>query len=142
MGDVTSYTLHNLQPGTTYDVKVLAQYTGGTSAPLVGQGTTRTYIQSRFLRFMSELCTVFNESLSDLSVYLNVTNIETYNVGHDTFCIKWTPHRAATSYRIKLNPVDRKSARMLVLVYTELSYILRKHGGFLIKQVLPIRSLC
>ncbi|XP_028252836.1 collagen alpha-1(XII) chain isoform X3 [Parambassis ranga] len=82
VGDVTSYTLHNLQPGTTYDVKVLAQYTGGTSAPLLGQGTT---------------------------LYLNVTNIETYNIGHDTFCIKWTPHRAATSYRIKLNPLDPSS---------------------------------
>uniref|UniRef100_A0A3B4YI22 Collagen type XII alpha 1 chain n=1 Tax=Seriola lalandi dorsalis TaxID=1841481 RepID=A0A3B4YI22_SERLL len=81
VGDVTSYTLHNLQPGTTYDVKVIAQYTGGMSTPLDGQGTT---------------------------LYLNVTNIETYNVGHDKFCIKWTPHRAATSYRIKLNPQDRQ----------------------------------
>lgn len=43
------------------------------------------------------------------TVYLNVTNIETYNVDHDKFCVKWTPHRSATSYRIKLNPVDRKS---------------------------------
>uniref|UniRef100_A0A4W6EWK5 Collagen alpha-1(XII) chain n=1 Tax=Lates calcarifer TaxID=8187 RepID=A0A4W6EWK5_LATCA len=82
VGDVTSYTLHNLQPGTTYDVKVIAQYTGGMSAPLDGQGTT---------------------------LYLNVTNIETYNVDHDKFCIKWTAHRAATSYRIKLNPVDPSS---------------------------------
>uniref|UniRef100_A0A669FBK5 Collagen type XII alpha 1 chain n=1 Tax=Oreochromis niloticus TaxID=8128 RepID=A0A669FBK5_ORENI len=81
VGDVSSYTLTNLQPGTTYDVKVLAQYTSGVSAPLIGQGTT---------------------------LYLNVTNIETYNVGHDKFCIKWTPHRAATSYRIKLNPADRQ----------------------------------
>uniref|UniRef100_A0A669BGH9 Collagen alpha-1(XII) chain n=1 Tax=Oreochromis niloticus TaxID=8128 RepID=A0A669BGH9_ORENI len=82
VGDVSSYTLTNLQPGTTYDVKVLAQYTSGVSAPLIGQGTT---------------------------LYLNVTNIETYNVGHDKFCIKWTPHRAATSYRIKLNPADPSS---------------------------------
>ncbi|XP_041832449.1 collagen alpha-1(XII) chain isoform X2 [Melanotaenia boesemani] len=82
VGDVTSFTLTNLQPGTTYDVKVLAQYTAGMSAPLVGQGTT---------------------------LYLNVTNIETYNVGHDKFCIKWSPHRAATSYRIKLNPADPSS---------------------------------
>lgn len=43
------------------------------------------------------------------AVYLNVTNIETFNVDHDKFCIKWTPHRSATSYRIKLNPVDCKS---------------------------------
>lgn len=43
VGDVASYTLHNLQPGTTYDVKVIAQYTGGLSAPLAGAGTTRTY---------------------------------------------------------------------------------------------------
>lgn len=47
---------------------------------------------------------------SSFSVYLNVTNVETFGVEHDKFCIKWTPHRAATSYRIKLNPVDRKSS--------------------------------
>ncbi|XP_066534099.1 collagen alpha-1(XII) chain isoform X2 [Hoplias malabaricus] len=79
VGDVTSYTLHNLLPGTTYDVKVYAQYDAGLSGALTGQGTT---------------------------LYLNVTNVETYNIDHDKFCIKWTPHRAATSYRIKLNPLD------------------------------------
>uniref|UniRef100_A0A671SI91 Collagen alpha-1(XII) chain n=1 Tax=Sinocyclocheilus anshuiensis TaxID=1608454 RepID=A0A671SI91_9TELE len=79
VGDVTSYTLHNLLPGTTYDVQVYAQYDGGVSKPLTGQGTT---------------------------LYLNVTYLETYNVGYDRFCIKWAPHRAATSYRIKLNPLD------------------------------------
>ncbi|XP_068610238.1 collagen alpha-1(XII) chain [Brachionichthys hirsutus] len=82
VGDVSSYTLHNLQPGTTYDVGVVAQYAGGMSAPLDGQGTT---------------------------LYLNVTNVETYNLDHDKFCVKWTPHRAATSYRIKLNPADQSS---------------------------------
>ncbi|XP_068565200.1 collagen alpha-1(XII) chain [Cebidichthys violaceus] len=82
VGDVTSYTLHNLLPGTTYDLKVVAQYVGGMSGPLPGQGTT---------------------------LYLNVTNIETYDVDHDKFCIKWTSHRAATSYRIKLHPVDPSS---------------------------------
>ncbi|XP_035986482.1 collagen alpha-1(XII) chain isoform X6 [Fundulus heteroclitus] len=79
VGDVTSFTPTNLEPGTTYDVKVLAQYATGVSAPLLGEGTT---------------------------LYLNVTNIETFNVDHHSFCIKWSPHRAATSYRIKLRPVD------------------------------------
>lgn len=41
VGDVTSYTLQNLMPGTPYDVKVFAQYTGGMSGALTGQGTTR-----------------------------------------------------------------------------------------------------
>ncbi|KAJ8341791.1 hypothetical protein SKAU_G00340820 [Synaphobranchus kaupii] len=81
-GDVTTYILHNLQPGTTYDLKVLAQYDAGLSGPLVGQGTT---------------------------LYLNVTDLVTYNVGYDTFCIRWTPQRSATSYRIKLNPFDPSS---------------------------------
>ncbi|KAG7460637.1 hypothetical protein MATL_G00200820 [Megalops atlanticus] len=82
VGDVTSYTLHNLHPGTTYDVKVFAQYDAGMSGALTGQGTT---------------------------LYLNVTNVETFNVGFDKFCVRWSPHRAATSYRIKLNPVDPSS---------------------------------
>lgn len=43
VGDVTSYTLHNLLPGTTYDVQVFAQYDGGISKPLTGQGTTCTF---------------------------------------------------------------------------------------------------
>uniref|UniRef100_A0A3B3WUP6 Collagen, type XII, alpha 1b n=1 Tax=Poecilia mexicana TaxID=48701 RepID=A0A3B3WUP6_9TELE len=89
VGDVTSFTLTNLEPGTTYDVKVLAQYNTGVSAPLIGEGTT---------------------------LYLNITNIETYDVGHDSFCIKWSPHRAATSYRIKLNPVDRNLGQQEVTI--------------------------
>lgn len=41
-------------------------------------------------------------------VFLNVSNIQTYDIAHDKFCIKWTAHRAATSYRIRLNPLDRE----------------------------------
>lgn len=40
VGDVTTHILHNLQPGTTYDLKVYAQYDAGVSGALVGQGTT------------------------------------------------------------------------------------------------------
>ncbi|GAA6109498.1 collagen alpha-1(XII) chain isoform X1 [Tachysurus ichikawai] len=79
VGDVTTQILHNLEPGTTYDVKVFAQYDAGMSGPLVGQGTT---------------------------LYLNVTDLTTYNVGYDSFCLRWSPHRAATSYRLKINPFD------------------------------------
>ncbi|KAJ0062737.1 hypothetical protein NL108_004377, partial [Boleophthalmus pectinirostris] len=79
VGDVTTHQLHNLNPGTTYDLKVLAQYSTGVSEPLVGQGTT---------------------------LYLNVTDLTTYNVGYDSFCLRWAPHRAATSYRLKVNPFD------------------------------------
>ncbi|XP_067844647.1 collagen alpha-1(XII) chain [Heptranchias perlo] len=79
VGDVTSYTPQNLMPGTPYDVKVYATYNSGSSGALTGQGTT---------------------------LYLNVTGISTYQVDWDTFCIRWTPHREASSYRIKLQPVD------------------------------------
>ncbi|XP_074547779.1 collagen alpha-1(XII) chain [Halichoeres trimaculatus] len=79
LGDVTSHQLQNLKPGTTYDLQVLAQYNTGVSAPLTGPGTT---------------------------LYLNVTDLNTYNVGYDNFCLRWSPHRAATSYRLKVNPFD------------------------------------
>uniref|UniRef100_A0A3Q0R0B0 Collagen alpha-1(XII) chain n=1 Tax=Amphilophus citrinellus TaxID=61819 RepID=A0A3Q0R0B0_AMPCI len=96
VGDVTSYQLHNLKPGTTYDLKVLAQYNTGDSAPLVGQGTT---------------------------LYLNVTDLNTYNVGYDSFCLRWAPHRAATSYRLKVNPFDRKrGAQEITVRGSESSY--------------------
>ncbi|KAF7662981.1 hypothetical protein LDENG_00222290 [Lucifuga dentata] len=97
VGDVTSYQLHNLKPGTTYDLKVLAQYNTGDSAPLIGQGTT---------------------------LYLNVTDLTTYNVGYDSFCIRWAPHRAATSYRLKVNPFDpsKRGAQEITVRGSESSY--------------------
>lgn len=49
-----------------------------------------------------------NFCLSLLTVYLNVTDLTTYKIGWDTFCIRWSPHRSATSYRLKLNPADGK----------------------------------
>ncbi|XP_029316062.1 collagen alpha-1(XII) chain isoform X2 [Cottoperca gobio] len=96
-GDVTSHQLHNLKPGTTYDVKVLAQYATGLSAPLIGQGTT---------------------------LYLNVTDLTTYNIGYESYCIRWTPHRAATSYRLKVNPIDasKRGAQEITVRGSESSY--------------------
>lgn len=41
VGDVVSHQLHNLKPGTTYDLQVLAEYDKGLSKPLDGEGTTR-----------------------------------------------------------------------------------------------------
>ncbi|XP_062864011.1 collagen alpha-1(XII) chain [Trichomycterus rosablanca] len=97
VGDVTSYMIPNLQPGTTYDVKVFAQYDAGSSGPLVGQGTT---------------------------LYLNVTDLTTYNMGYDSFCLKWTPHRAATSYRLNVNPFDtsNRGAQEVTITAAENQY--------------------
>lgn len=49
VGDVTTHQLHNLKPGTTYDLKVLAQYNTGDSAPLIGEGTTCKKMNRLFL---------------------------------------------------------------------------------------------
>uniref|UniRef100_A0A8C1SUH6 Collagen alpha-1(XII) chain n=1 Tax=Cyprinus carpio TaxID=7962 RepID=A0A8C1SUH6_CYPCA len=97
VGDVTTHILHNLQPGTTYDLKVFAQYDAGVSGALVGQGTT---------------------------LYLNVTDLNTYNIGYDSFCIRWTPHRAATSYRLKLNPFNpaNRGAQEVTITAAESQY--------------------
>ncbi|KAM6912519.1 collagen alpha-1(XII) chain-like isoform 2-T2 [Xenentodon cancila] len=97
VGDVTSYQLHNLKPGTTYDLQVLAQYNTGLSGPLDGEGTT---------------------------LYLNVTDLTSYNVGYDSFCIRWTPHRAATSYRLKVYPFDtsKSGAQEITVRASESSY--------------------
>ncbi|XP_039202568.1 collagen alpha-1(XII) chain isoform X3 [Crotalus tigris] len=95
VGEVTSYTLHNLLPSTSYDVKVYAQYESGLSEPLVDQGTT---------------------------LYLNVTDLTSYNVGWDTFCIKWSAHRSASSYRLKLNPADGSRGQEITVRGSETSH--------------------
>ncbi|XP_053566419.1 collagen alpha-1(XII) chain isoform X2 [Bombina bombina] len=94
VGDMNSYTLQNLSPGTTYDVKVYAQYDTGLSGPLSGDGTT---------------------------LYLNVTDLTSYQVSWDSFCVRWTPHRAATSYRVKLNPVDGSRGQEITVTGSESS---------------------
>lgn len=106
VGDVTTYQLHNLQPGTTYDVKVLAQYNAGDSAPLIGEGTTRKKPERLPIPPFACLGQRGLTAAPFCLVYLNVTDLTTYNVGYDSFCVRWTPHRAATSYRLKINPFD------------------------------------
>lgn len=54
VGDVTTHQLHNLKPGTTYDLKVLAQYNTGDSAPLIGEGTTCKKMNRLFLCLSSK----------------------------------------------------------------------------------------
>ncbi|PWA16437.1 hypothetical protein CCH79_00004628, partial [Gambusia affinis] len=92
VGDVTSHQLQNLKTGTTYDLKVLAQYNTGFSGPL--------------------------------TVYLNVTGLSTYNVGFESFCIRWAPHRAATSYRLTVNPFDtsKRGAQEVTVRGSDSSY--------------------
>ncbi|XP_056421865.1 collagen alpha-1(XII) chain isoform X3 [Hyla sarda] len=94
VGDVNSYTLQNLNPGTTYDVQVYAQYDTGLSSPLKGPGTT---------------------------LYLNVTDLSSYQVSWDSFCVRWSPHRAATSYRVKLTPVDGSRGQEITVPGSESS---------------------
>ncbi|XP_075058737.1 collagen alpha-1(XII) chain isoform X1 [Mixophyes fleayi] len=94
VGDVNSYTLQNLSPGTDYNVKVYAQYDTGLSGPLSGIGTT---------------------------LYLNVTDLKSYQVAWDSFCVRWTPHRSATSYRVKLNPVDGSRGQEITVTGSESS---------------------
>ncbi|XP_062981009.1 collagen alpha-1(XII) chain isoform X2 [Elgaria multicarinata webbii] len=95
VGEVTAYTLHNLSPSTSYDVEVFAQYDSGLSAPLNDIGTT---------------------------LYLNVTDLTSYNVGWDTFCVRWAAHRSASSYRLKLFPADGSRGQEITVRGTETSH--------------------
>lgn len=66
-------------------------------------------------------------------VYLNVTDLKTYQVGWDTFCVKWSPHRAATSYRLKLSPADGTCTRKQTEPGVETSHPAAPQGLFVDK---------
>ncbi|KAK6290981.1 hypothetical protein J4Q44_G00386180, partial [Coregonus suidteri] len=71
--DVNTMLILNLQSDTEYSVKVIASYTTGSSQPL--QGTAKT-------------------------LYLGVTNLNTYQVMMSSLCAQWQPHRQANLYRV------------------------------------------
>lgn len=51
-----------------------------------------------------------------------MTDLKTYQVGWDTFCVKWSPHRAATSYRLKLSPADGTRGQEITVRGSETSH--------------------
>lgn len=82
-----------------------------------GPAATDVIFLSVLLNFIS-IVLYFPDNKSNpflFAVYLNVTDLTSYNVGWDTFCIRWSAHRSASSYRLKLNPADGKFLWFLVL---------------------------
>ncbi|XP_049457392.1 collagen alpha-1(XIV) chain-like isoform X2 [Epinephelus fuscoguttatus] len=71
--DVNTMLIVNLLSGTEYSVKVIASYTTGSSEALSGRAKT---------------------------LYLGVTNLNTYQMRMNSFCAQWQPHRHASTYRV------------------------------------------
>ncbi|KAF3706985.1 Collagen alpha-1(XIV) chain Undulin Precursor [Channa argus] len=71
--DVNTMLILNLLSGTEYSVKVIASYTTGSSEALSGKAKT---------------------------LYLGVTNLNTYQVRMNSLCAQWQPHRHASTYRV------------------------------------------
>ncbi|XP_047015920.1 collagen alpha-1(XIV) chain isoform X3 [Ictalurus punctatus] len=73
--DVNTMLILNLMSGTEYSVKVIATYTTGSSEPLAGRAKT---------------------------LFLGVTNLNTYQVRLNSMCAQWQPHSHATQYRVSV----------------------------------------
>ncbi|XP_055732321.1 collagen alpha-1(XIV) chain isoform X2 [Salvelinus fontinalis] len=71
--DVNTMLILNLMSGTEYGVRVIASYTTGSSEALTGKART---------------------------LYLGVTNLNTYQVRMNSMCAQWSAHRHATLYRV------------------------------------------
>uniref|UniRef100_A0AAR2LSF0 Collagen, type XIV, alpha 1b n=1 Tax=Pygocentrus nattereri TaxID=42514 RepID=A0AAR2LSF0_PYGNA len=71
--DVNSLMIMNLQPGTEYNVKVIASYTTGSSQPLTTTANT---------------------------LFLGVSRLGTYKIHSDSLCVQWQPVQQASLYRI------------------------------------------
>ncbi|XP_041101607.1 collagen alpha-1(XIV) chain-like isoform X3 [Polyodon spathula] len=80
--DVNTMLILNLLSGTEYNVKLIASYTTGSSDALTEKAKT---------------------------LYLGVTNLNTYQVEMTSMCGQWQPHRQATLYRVMIESlVDGK----------------------------------
>ncbi|XP_033854516.1 collagen alpha-1(XIV) chain-like isoform X3 [Acipenser ruthenus] len=80
--DVNTMLILNLLSGTEYSVKLIASYTTGSSDALTAKAKT---------------------------LYLGVTNLNTYQVHMTSMCGQWQPHRQATLYRVMIESlVDGK----------------------------------
>ncbi|XP_045078029.1 collagen alpha-1(XIV) chain-like [Coregonus clupeaformis] len=71
--DVNTMLILNLMSGTEYGVRVIASYTTGSSEALTGKART---------------------------LYLGVTNLNTYQVKMTSMCAQWVAHHHATLYRV------------------------------------------
>ncbi|XP_013997162.2 collagen alpha-1(XIV) chain isoform X3 [Salmo salar] len=71
--DVNTMLILNLMSGTEYGVRVIASYATGSSETLTGKART---------------------------LYLGVTNLNTYQVRMTSVCAQWGAHRHATLYRV------------------------------------------
>ncbi|KAM9495088.1 collagen alpha-1(XIV) chain isoform 1-T1 [Clarias gariepinus] len=74
--DVNTMLILNLVSGTEYSIKVIATYTTGSSEALTGRAKT---------------------------LYLGVTNLNTYQVRMNSMCAQWQPHSHATQYRVTID---------------------------------------
>uniref|UniRef100_A0A8C3L1Z0 Collagen alpha-1(XIV) chain n=1 Tax=Chrysolophus pictus TaxID=9089 RepID=A0A8C3L1Z0_CHRPC len=80
--DINTILILNLFSGTEYSVKVFASYSTGFSDALTGVAKT---------------------------LYLGVTNLDTYQVRMTSLCTQWQLHRHATAYRVVIESlVDGK----------------------------------
>lgn len=83
-----------------------------------------------------------NLPLSPFTVYLNVTDLTSYKVGWDTFCIRWSAHRSATSYRLKLNPADGKCIPFFAYSGNIIVLFQSQHHLFEVVASLPQKPWC
>ncbi|XP_069477662.1 collagen alpha-1(XIV) chain isoform X4 [Ambystoma mexicanum] len=86
--DVNTILILNLLSGTEYNLKVFASYPTGFSEALTGISKT---------------------------LYLGVTNMDTYQVRMTSMCAQWQIHRHATAYKIMIESlVDGKKQESLI----------------------------